>query len=73
MSENTTQFKPPLAAGTIVAAFGVICILIGTSVVPPKEESEALRSSPLVSNWFQLLLLPRQNILHLLKIFFEED
>jgi len=30
-------FKPLLAAGTIVVAFGVICIWIGTSVVSPEE------------------------------------
>ena len=32
--------KPLLAAGTIVGAFGVICIWIGTSVISPKEEGE---------------------------------
>jgi hypothetical protein len=40
VSENTMLFKPLLAAGTIVGAFGVICIWIGTSVISPKEEGE---------------------------------
>jgi Na+(H+)/acetate symporter ActP len=40
VSENTMLFKPMLAAGIIVEAFGVICIWIGTSVISPKEEGE---------------------------------
>ena len=36
-------FKPLLAAGTIVVAFGIICIWIGTSVVSPKEDGEGFK------------------------------
>jgi len=43
VSENTMLFKPLLAAGTIVVAFGVICIWIGTSVVSPKEDGEGFK------------------------------
>jgi hypothetical protein len=37
MTEYTTLFRPLLAAGIIVVAFGVICIWIWTSVVSPGE------------------------------------
>jgi hypothetical protein len=37
ISQFSKLFKPLLAAGTIVVAFGVICIWIGTSVVSPEE------------------------------------
>lgn len=38
LSKSVSElFKPLLAAGTIVVAFGVICIWIGTSVVSPEE------------------------------------
>ena len=47
MSKSTTEytvlFKPLLAAGTIVVAFGVVCIWIGTSVVSPKEDGEGFK------------------------------
>jgi len=36
ITEYTMSFKPPLAAGTIVVAFGVVCIWIGTSSHIPK-------------------------------------
>jgi hypothetical protein len=36
-------FKPLLAAGTIVVAFGVVCIWIGTSVVSSKEDGEGFK------------------------------
>jgi hypothetical protein len=36
-------FEPLLAAGSIVVAFGVICIWIGTSVVSPKEDGEGFK------------------------------
>ena len=36
-SQYTTLFRPLLAAGIIVVAFGVICIWIWTSVVSPEE------------------------------------
>ena len=42
-SEYTMLFKPLLAAGTIVVAFGVVCIWIGTSVVSPKEDGEGFK------------------------------
>jgi membrane-bound ClpP family serine protease len=41
--EYTMLFKPLLAAGTIVVAFGVVCIWIGTSVVSPKEDGEGFK------------------------------
>ena len=47
MSKSTTEytvlFKPLLAAGTIVVAFGVVCIWIGISVVSPKEDGEGFK------------------------------
>jgi hypothetical protein len=43
VSEHTMLFKPLLAAGTIVEAFGIICIWIGTSVVSPKKEGEGFK------------------------------
>ncbi len=43
VSEHTTLFRPLLVAGTIVVAFGVICIWIGTSVVSPKEDGEGFK------------------------------
>ena len=43
VSEHTMLFKPLLAAGTIVVAFGIICIWIGTIVVSPKEEGEGFK------------------------------
>jgi len=42
-SEYTMLFKPLLAAGTLVVAFGVVCIWIGTSVVSPKEDGEGFK------------------------------
>ncbi len=39
----TTQFKPLLAAGMIPLTFGIFCILIGNSVVLPKEEGEGFK------------------------------
>jgi hypothetical protein len=42
-NEYTMLFKPLLAAGTIVVAFGVVCIWIGTSVVSPKEDGEGFK------------------------------
>ena len=42
-SEYTMLFKPLLAAGIIVVAFGIICIWIGTSVVSPKEDGEGFK------------------------------
>jgi hypothetical protein len=37
ISEYTTLFRPLLAAGIIVVAFGVICIWVWNSVVSPGE------------------------------------
>ena len=42
-TEHTVLFKPLLAAGTIVVAFGVVCIWIGTSAVSPKEDGEGFK------------------------------
>ncbi|MGC1927481.1 MAG: hypothetical protein WA667_00780 [Candidatus Nitrosopolaris sp.] len=39
-SESTILFKPLLAAGIIVVAFGIICIWIGKSVISLKEEGD---------------------------------
>lgn len=47
MSKSTSEyimlFKPLFAAGTIVVAFGVVCVWIGTSVVSPKEDGEGFK------------------------------
>jgi hypothetical protein len=43
VGEHTKLFKPLLAAGTIVVAFAVVCIWIGTSVVSPKEDGEGFK------------------------------
>lgn len=39
-SELSALFKPLLAAGIIVVAFGIICIWIGNSVISIKEEGD---------------------------------
>jgi hypothetical protein len=38
--ELSALFKPLLVAGTIVVAFGIICIWIGNSVISNKEEGD---------------------------------
>jgi hypothetical protein len=47
MSKSTSEypmlFKPLLVAGTIVVAFGVVCIWIGISVVLPREDGEGFK------------------------------
>ena len=42
-SELAMLFKPLLAAGIIILAFGIICIWIGTSVISFKEEGDGFK------------------------------
>jgi hypothetical protein len=41
--ESAKLFKPFLAAGIILVAFGLICIWIGTGVISLKEEDEGFK------------------------------
>jgi hypothetical protein len=43
VGESTMLFKPLLAAGMILVAFGIFCIWTGTSVVSLKEEGEGFK------------------------------
>jgi hypothetical protein len=43
VGESTMLFKPLLAAGMILVAFGIFCIWMGTSVVSLKEEGEGFK------------------------------
>jgi Na+/H+-translocating membrane pyrophosphatase len=43
VGESTMLFKPLLAAGMILVAFGIFCIWIGTSVISLQEEGEGFK------------------------------
>ena len=41
--QPTTLFKPFLVAAIVLFAFGIFCILIGTSVISLQEEGEGFK------------------------------
>jgi hypothetical protein len=43
VSYSTVLFKPLLAAGMIIGAFGIIWIWIATSIISPQEEGDGLK------------------------------
>ncbi len=43
VSESTKQFKPFMAAGIILVAFGILCIWIGSDIITLKEEGEGFK------------------------------
>jgi hypothetical protein len=43
VSESTKLFKPFIAAGIILVAFGILCIWIGSDIITLKEEGEGFK------------------------------
>jgi len=43
VSESTKLFKPFIAAGIILVAFGILCVWIGSDIIALKEEGEGFK------------------------------
>lgn len=42
-NESVMLFKPFLIAGIIILAFGIVCIWIGITVIPVREEADGFK------------------------------
>src|SRR5438093_4326636 len=43
VNESTKLFKPFIAAGIILVAFGILCIWVGSHIITLKEEGEGFK------------------------------